>query len=207
MDYNHRTAAELWQRFAERHQAEMTPAILKAGEFALEAHRGQNRKIDCLPYVSHVFDVAEILLGCKASENLVITGILHDILEDTSQTADDIRALFPAEQGEAILHIIMADNESDKEAPWQERKMETIRYAETTEETDGLLLICADKISNLNSMVCGLESGGNLVWHYFHSPKDRQIWYYETLYNIFRQKLTTYDCLLKRYFNLLNLIR
>ena len=46
MDYNHRTAAELWQRFAERHQAEMTPAILKAGEFALEAHRGQNRKID-----------------------------------------------------------------------------------------------------------------------------------------------------------------
>ena len=85
--------------------------------------------------------------------------------------------------------------------------METIRYAETTEETDGLLLICADKISNLNSMVCGLESGGNLVWHYFHSPKDRQIWYYETLYNIFRQKLPTYDCLLKRYFNLLNLIR
>jgi len=56
-------------------------------------------------------------------------------------------------------------------------------------------------------MVCGLESGGNLVWHYFHSPKDRQIWYYETLYNIFRQKLTIYDCLLKRYFNLLNLIR
>ena len=146
MDYNHRTAAELWQRFTERHQAEMTPAILKAGEFALEAHRGQNRKIDCLPYVSHVFDVAEILLGCKASENLVIAGILHDILEDTSQTADDIRALFPAEHGEAILHIIMADNESDKEAPWQERKMETIRYAETTEETDGLLLICADKI-------------------------------------------------------------
>jgi len=96
MDYNHRTAAELWQRFTERHQAEMTPAILKAGEFALEAHRGQNRKIDCLPYVSHVFDVAEILLGCKASENLVIAGILHDILEDTSQTADDIRALFPA---------------------------------------------------------------------------------------------------------------
>ena len=125
MDYNHRTAAELWQRFAERHQAEMTPAILKAGEFALEAHRGQNRKIDCLPYVSHVFDVAEILLGCKASENLVIAGILHDILEDTSQTADDIRALFPAEQGEAILHIIMADNESDKEAPLTSRAVAT----------------------------------------------------------------------------------
>lgn len=147
--------------------------------------------------------MAEILLGCKASENLVIAGILHDILEDTSQTADDIRALFPAEQGEAVLHIIMADNESDKGAPWQERKMETIRYAETTEETDGLLLICADKISNLNSMVCGLEKRRRPGLALFsRSPKDRQIWYYETLYNIFRQKLTTYDCLLKRYFNL-----
>lgn len=207
MEYNHQAAQALWQQFQETYRDQMTPAIRKAGEFALEAHRGQNRKLDCLPYVSHVFNVAAIILDNNLGENLAIAGILHDVIEDTKYTATDIRALFSQEQGEAILHIIMADNESDKNAPWCERKMETIRYAEKTTETNGLLLICADKISNLSSMVNGLEVDGDLMWHYFHSPKDKQIWYYETLYQIFTAKLNDYEHLLKRYFNLLNLLK
>jgi len=56
-------------------------------------------------------------------------------------------------------------------------------------------------------MVCGLEADGDLMWHYFHSPKDKQIWYYESLYDIFKEKLTGYETMLNRYFNLLNLLK
>ena len=59
----------------------------------------------------------------------------------------------------------------------------------------------------MTSMVCGLEADGDLMWHYFHSPKDKQIWYYESLYDIFKEKLTGYETLLNRYFNLLNLLK
>lgn len=207
MEYNHQAALTLWRQFQERYQDRITPAIIKAGEFALEAHRGQNRKYDCLPYVSHVFNVAAILFDNHLGENLVIAGILHDIIEDTNRTAEDIEALFSPEQGKAVLHIIMADNETNKDAPWCERKMETIHYAEETSETDGLLLICADKISNMTSIVGGLEAEGDLLWHYFHSPKEKQIWYYETLYHIFEVKLCHYEHILKHYFNLLNLLK
>jgi len=207
MNYNHLTAQMLWRQFQERYQDRMTPAIVKAGEFALEAHYGQNRKLDGQPYVSHVYDVAGIMLDNRLSENTVIAGILHDIIEDTSKTAEDILALFSPLRGKEILRIIMADNESDKNAPWDVRKQETIDFAKNTNETDGLLLICIDKISNMTSMVCGLEADGDLMWRYFHSPKDKQIWYYESLYYIFTEKLSDYDTLLKRYLNLLNLLR
>ena len=124
MDYNHQAAQTLWLQFQERYKDALTPSIIKAGEFALEAHRGQNRKLDGSPYVSHVYHVAGIMLDNNLSENTVIAGILHDIIEDTTQTADDIKALFSDKQGDDVIRIIMADNESNKDAPWSERKQE-----------------------------------------------------------------------------------
>lgn len=207
MTYLHQNALNLWANFCRKHQAELTPEMIKAGEFALEAHRGQMRKCGGLPYVSHLFDVADIMLEAHLPENLVIAGLLHDVIEDTNCGEEDIRALFEPERGDEVMRIIMADNESDKTVSWEERKTETINYARETDEIDGLLLICVDKISNLSSMVENLEASGDLMWHYFHSPKEKQIWYYESLYNIFAEKLSGYEHLLKRYFNLLNLIR
>lgn len=206
MSYHHDEALKLLDKFYEKNADVLTSDMRKAADFALEAHRGQMRKIDGSPYVIHLFDVAEILLNAQASENLVIAGILHDILEDTPQTDKDILALFPPAKGQDILRIILADNESDKSASWLERKTETITYAKNSDDEEGLLLICADKISNLASLVAGMEVGGELVWKYFNSPKDQQIWYYESLLKIFEKKLAHYPHLIRRYQNLLNLI-
>lgn len=207
MEYNHQQAVLLWENFCKKYNSDLTPAIIKAGEFALWAHQGQMRKCGLIPYVAHLFDVAGIMLDNRLSENLVIAGLLHDVIEDTAYGEEDICKLFSPQQGEAVMHIIMADTEINKEAPWEERKQETINYAKQTDETDGLLLICADKISNLTSMADSLENSGDLMWAYFHSPKEKQIWYYETLYQIFEEKLSNYEYMLKRYFNLLSLIR
>ena len=206
MSYNHDEALKLLDKFYEKNADVLTSDMRKAAEFALEAHKEQVRKIDGSPYVVHLFDVAEILLNTHASENLVIAGILHDILEDTTKGENDILALFPTAKGQDILRIILADNESDKSASWLERKTETITYAKNSDDEEGLLLICADKISNLASLVAGMEVGGELVWKYFNSPKDKQIWYYDSLLSVFEKKLLNYPHLIRRYQNLLNLI-
>lgn len=206
MSYNHEEALKLFDDFCAKHANSLTDDMRKAVQFALEAHKGQVRKVNGAPYVSHLFDVAEILLNAKASENLVIAGILHDIIEDTSFTDKDILALFPSQKGQAILHIILADNESDKSASWMERKTETITYAQNSDDEEGLLLICADKISNLSSLVENMEICGEMVWKYFNSPKDKQIWYYESLFKVFEKKLAHYPHLICRYQNMLNLI-
>ena len=206
MSYNHEEALKLFDEFCAKNADVLTADMRNALQFALDAHKGQVRKVNGSPYVSHLFDVAEILLNAKASENLVIAGILHDIIEDTSFTDKDILALFPSPKGQDILRIILADNESDKSASWIERKTETITYAQNSDDEEGLLLICADKISNLSSLVENMEIGGEMVWKYFNSPKDKQIWYYESLFKVFETKLAHYPHLICRYQNMLNLI-
>ncbi len=206
MFYNHEEALKLFDEFCAKNTNVLTDDMRKAVQFALEAHKGQVRKVNGAPYVSHLFDVAEILLNAKASENLVIAGILHDIIEDTSFTDKDILALFPSPKGQDILRIILADNESDKSASWIERKTETITYAQNSDDEEGLLLICADKISNLSSLVENMEIGGEMVWKYFNSSKEKQIWYYESLFKVFETKLAHYPHLICRYQNMLNLI-
>lgn len=206
MSYNHENALKLFDEFCAKNADVLTADMRKALQFALDAHKGQVRKVNDSPYVSHLFDVAEILLNVQASENLVIAGILHDIIEDTAYSDKDILALFPSPKGQEILRIILADNESDKSASWVERKTETITYAQNADDEEGLLLICADKISNLSSLVENMEICGEMVWKYFNSPKDKQIWYYESLFKVFEKKLAHYPHLIRRYQNMLNLI-
>ena len=80
MSYNHENALKLFDEFCAKNADVLTADMRKALQFALDAHKGQVRKVNGSPYVSHLFDVAEILLNVQASENLVIAGILHDII-------------------------------------------------------------------------------------------------------------------------------
>ena len=62
MSYNHEEALKLFDEFCAKHANSLTDDMRKAVQFALEAHKGQVRKVNGAPYVSHLFDVAEILL-------------------------------------------------------------------------------------------------------------------------------------------------
>ena len=71
MGYNHQWAVELFQEFLTRYQKELTAPMICAAEFAIDAHKGQTRKSSDIPYVSHLFEVAGILIDNKACENLI----------------------------------------------------------------------------------------------------------------------------------------
>ncbi len=59
--------------------------VTKAIEFCSEMHQGQFRKASLVPYASHPVSVGFILQSAGYAEDVVIAGILHDILEDTEQ--------------------------------------------------------------------------------------------------------------------------
>lgn len=203
MTYQHEEALELYNKFLESFSNQITPCITQACEFALEAHRGQVRKSQNIPYVFHLFDVAGILIENDASEELIIAGLLHDVIEDTDKNEEDIKSLFEQSKAEAIIKIIMADNESDKTASWESRKQETIDYLNSSNSIDGIMLIYADKISNLNAICETYLSEGDKVWEYFKRGKDKQLWYYSQIYQAFCQKLSTQPQLLIEYEKLL----
>lgn len=79
-------------------------------EFAAKAHGEQKRKGTDIPYISHPFAVGMILQQAKCEEDVVMAGILHDTLEDTETTEDDIRSLF----GEKVLALVIGASEPDK---------------------------------------------------------------------------------------------
>ena len=144
-------------------------------EFAAKAHQNQMRKLSDTPYIVHPVETAWILFKESAPFPLQIAALLHDTLEDTNTTPQDIEALF----GKEILALVQACSE-DKKKSWEERKTHTIAFIKTAPE-DVKMLCLADKLSNLRSIASDYPKLGESLWQRFHRGKDQQKWYYKEL--------------------------
>ncbi|MDX1920086.1 MAG: HD domain-containing protein [Candidatus Caenarcaniphilales bacterium] len=96
----------------------MDSLIDKAIKVACVAHKDQCRKGSNVPYVSHLFAVALILQEAGACKEQIIAGILHDTLEDTDYTYEELKEEF----GTTIADYVKFCSEYDPKAPWQLRK-------------------------------------------------------------------------------------
>lgn len=144
--------------------------------FTVKAHQGQVRKGTDMPYIKHPMHVGMLLTQIGAEDEVVIAGILHDVLEDTSVTPDEIRTEF----GEKVLDLINGASEPDKSLSWRERKEHTIHYLKTAPRDVQLISLC-DKYSNLSDMAKDLMKEGPGFWHRFNAGVGEQKWYYESL--------------------------
>ena len=151
--------------------------IEKAIIFALKAHQGQKRKGTNIPYVFHPIDVGRLLAQNDASETLVVSGILHDILEDTEITIEDLKAEF----GNEVAGLVSAMTEPDKKKPWKERKTQTITHLRYYADRDVKKLECADKLSNITDIYNDLLKQGDKLWTKFNAGYADQKWYYQEL--------------------------
>lgn len=151
----------------------------RALRWAATCHQGQIRRGCEAPYVEHLLGVALILDRLGFDEDVVIAGLLHDAVEDTSATLEEVEARFGARVAGMVRHCseIKTDAEGRKR-PWIDRKrdhLETLRQA--PEEARAVVL--ADKLHNLVSIELDLLDG-QPIWSHFHAGRDDVIWYYRT---------------------------
>jgi guanosine-3',5'-bis(diphosphate) 3'-pyrophosphohydrolase len=126
-----------------------TSSILRAAAFAAHKHRMQRRKDpDATPYINHPIAVADLLANeaCITDEVVLIAAILHDTIEDTATTRDELREGF----GEDVAAIV-AELTDDKSLPKETRKQLQITNAARASPRARLVKL-ADKICNVRDM-------------------------------------------------------
>ena len=143
------------KRCADQEQYDL---VLKAFEFANEAHRNVRRRSG-EPYILHPIAVAKIVvqeigLGCKS----ICAALLHDVVEDTQYTADDIRQVF----GEKIASLVEGltkiktalDNDSLKDKPTRSLQAENFKRILLTLNDDAriVLIKLADRLHNVRTI-------------------------------------------------------
>ncbi len=116
-------------------------------------HKDQVRKGSVpMPYVSHLFAVTMILGDYTKDEDVLIAALLHDTLEDTDYTSDELKADFGEKIQEYVLALTEPQDEDDKRYSWKERKQQYATQLRGAPE-QSLLIAAADKIHNMRAIV------------------------------------------------------
>lgn len=124
--------------------------LIKALTFAADRHRNQRRKnVDAFPYINHPISLVNIL--CNEVHitdiNLICSALLHDTVEDTETTEEELTAHF----GQEISSIVMEVTDDQSITVRQKRKQLQIDHASHISEPAKILKL-ADKISNLRDL-------------------------------------------------------
>jgi (p)ppGpp synthase/HD superfamily hydrolase len=153
--------------------------LASALQTAAVAHKGGLRKGKEVPYIVHPVEVALTLQEYGKSEEVIAAGLLHDTLEDTDVTKEDLEAEF----GREITDLVIGASEKltgRDDKPWEERKEHTVQYLKTAPRKIKYIS-CADKLSNIRSMIREYEEVGADLWDKFTRGYQKQKWYYNSL--------------------------
>lgn len=154
----------------------------KAIIFAVNAHRGQFRKGSDTPYILHPMEAAAIVGTMTADDEVLAAAVLHDTVEDTGTTIEQIREQF----GERVAVLVSAESENKREdqpaaSTWKIRKVETIEHLKIA-PIEVKMLTLGDKLSNIRSMYRDHLCLGDKLWQRFNQKdKNEQLWYYKSI--------------------------
>lgn len=149
--------------------------VEKARKIATQAHEGQKRKSEDVPFISHPLAVATILEELGFGEKVIAAALLHDVLEDTVVSEEELRNAV----GDEITNIVVAVSE-DKSLEWEDRKKQYIEtVASASEEVKAVSV--ADKIHNARDFIRIHEEYGPEVWAKFRRGKGKSIWFQRAL--------------------------
>ncbi len=165
-------------------------AILeKAILFAVNAHAGMKRKGKERAYILHPVEVMTIVAAATEDEEVMAAAVLHDTVEDTDTTREDIEREF----GPRVADLVAAESENKREelpaeATWQIRKQETLDHLGKASRE--VKLIClGDKLSNLREIARDYTALGDDLWQRFNQKdKAKHAWYYGSILTILERE-------------------
>ncbi|HOV04570.1 MAG TPA: HD domain-containing protein [Hyphomicrobiales bacterium] len=124
--------------------------VIRAMRFATEAHTDQRRKGErAEPYVNHLVEVADLVAGASQGRdrNLIAAALLHDVVEDTTHSIDEITAAF----GEDVAMLVAAVTDDKSLSKGERKELQVLKAPHLTPRAKMLKL--ADKTSNLRSIM------------------------------------------------------
>lgn len=154
----------------------------KAIVFATEAHEGQFRKGTHNPYILHPIEAAAIVGTMTTDDEIIAGAVLHDVVEDTDTTIDEIKELF-GERVAALVDSESEDKREDKpaESTWKIRKQETLDHLKNT-TVDVKMITLGDKLSNIRAIYRDYNTIGEELWQRFNQKdKNQHYWYYKSI--------------------------
>ena len=151
----------------------------KAVKFAIEAHSGTERRGKAYPYIIHPMEAASIVATITNDQEMLAAAILHDTVEDTDVTIEQIREHF----GDRVAELVQLETAPlDKSLTWYEKK--TIQVKQLADASyDSKVVALGDKLSNMRGIAWDYRKMGDKVWHFFHAPNGKADieWYYRSL--------------------------
>lgn len=175
-----------------------SPRINDAIRTAAIAHEGQYRKGSKTPFISHPIAVALITQKYIDDEDTVIAALLHDVLEDVPEQVYS-RADMLRDFGPEIVGIVEAVTEPDINEPtkeaWRQRKQGYIDHLAEIYDIRPLIISCSDKIHNMSEIIREHKGSGGAIWNAFHVSRNYEIWFYETVLEMLRQKVLPVEAL------------
>ena len=157
--------------------------VTKAIQFAAEAHDGMRRKKDKNPYILHPLEAAVIVGSMTDDEDVVCAALLHDVVEDTPITVEEVEAQFGA-RVRALVESETEDKRADlpPEDTWRIRKEESLEDLANSGDEAVLMLWLGDKLANMRSFYRIFKNEGESMWQSFNQkdPKQQE-WYYTSI--------------------------
>lgn len=155
----------------------------KAIKFAVEAHANTERRGKGFPYIIHPLEAVSIVATMSSDQELLAAAALHDTVEDTDVTLEQICAEF----GERVAALVGDESEKrmpgeDAVASWRSRKEMAINHLKHA-SLEAKMVAMGDKLSNMRAIYQDYCNIGYELWNRFHAPNGRadHEWHYRGL--------------------------
>ena len=154
----------------------------RAALLAIAAHGGTEHRGKAFPYVIHPFEAVAIVSTITNDPEMLAAAVLHDTVEDTYVTLEQIEQEF----GARVASLVRHETAPAGWMPWREKRqiqVDTIRNA----PRDSKIVAIGDKLSNLRAISNDYCMIGDELWKRFHAPNGKTDieWYYRGLADAF----------------------
>lgn len=159
-----------------------TDLVDKAILYATHAHHGTERRGKGFPYIIHPLEAMAIVATMTNDAELLAATVLHDTIEDTDVTYEDISREF----GERIAHLVATETDvryapDGTKLTWKERKQRDINNLKAAPREVKIIAL-GDKLSNMRVIARDYKTVGDELWQIFRvKDKATHAWRYRGL--------------------------
>ena len=154
--------------------------------FAVRAHADTERKGKGFPYIVHPLEAMAIVATMTSDQELLAAAVLHDTIEDTDTTMEQLCAEF----GPRVAKLVETETDqhfsADKALTWHQRKQESLNRLASASR-DAMIVALGDKLSNMRGIAQDYAVLGDELWQRFNvKAKADHAWRFRQLAEVLK---------------------